>query len=113
MITIYGASDDLIEVEGDIREEFGHDGEHPALLAISDGTLLRVVHDAEGVWRISTVRKGSAAITHVPGQDDREHTDKVTLDGVVSWVVYTSEQHGHVVKALAPAASTEFIGAAE
>lgn len=94
-ITVYGASDDLIEIDGDIYEEFGHysssdDGE-PALLAFSDGTVLRVVHDHEGIWRITPVVQGSATLTHVFGQDDREHTDKATLDGDVRWVVYGSQ----------------------
>jgi hypothetical protein len=87
-VTIYGASDDLIEVDGAIREEFSHYSDDSALLAFSDGTVLRIVHDQDGIWRITPVATGSAQLTHVFGQDDREHTDKATLDGDVRWVVY-------------------------
>lgn len=87
-ITVSGASDDLIEIDGDIVEEFGHFSDNPALLAFSDGTVLRVVHDEDGIWRLTPVSTGSATLTHTFGKDDREHTDKVTLDGDVRWVVY-------------------------
>lgn len=87
-ITVYGASDDLIEIDGDIYEEFNHYIDDPALLAFSDGTVLRIVHDSEGIWRITPVVQGAASLTHTFGQDDREHTDKATLDGDVRWVVY-------------------------
>jgi hypothetical protein len=91
-VTVYGASDDLIEVEGDIREEFPcRDDSEDNLLAFSDGTVLRVAFDEDGIWRLTPVVTGSAALTHVFGQDDREHTDKATLDGDVRWVVYGSE----------------------
>jgi len=90
-LTVYGASDDLIEIDGDIREEFNHYGDEPALLGFSDGTILRVTFDQDGIWRLTPVITGSATLTHVFGQDDKEHTDKATLDGDVRWVMYGSE----------------------
>jgi hypothetical protein len=90
-IVITGASDDLIEIDGDIREEFGHnDDDNPAFLAVSDGTLLRVQRDNYGVWRIVPQRTGPrSSINHVFGPDDRDHTDRLTLTGDdVHWVVY-------------------------
>jgi hypothetical protein len=89
-ITITGYSDDLIDIEGDISEEFSHnDDDHPAFLAVSDGTLLRVQRDHDGVWRIVPVRRGNATLDHTFGQDDRDHTDRVTLTGDdVHWIVY-------------------------
>lgn len=89
-ITVYGASDDLIEVDGDIYEEFNPQGDEPSLLAFSDGTVLRVVFDQDGIWRITPVVSGTATLTHAFGQDDREHSDKATLDGDVRWVVFGS-----------------------
>ena len=93
-VTVYGASDDLIEIDGDIHEEFSHysSGEEgdPALLAFSDGTVLRIVHDSEGMAHHPVVQ-GTATLTHTFGQDDREHTDKATLDGDIRWVVYGQE----------------------
>jgi hypothetical protein len=87
MIKIYGASDDLIEVEGNINEEFGVDGGE--LFAFSDGTVLRVAYSQAGVWRVSPVARGSAVltITQAPEDDDRDYTDRATLDGTILWVV--------------------------
>jgi hypothetical protein len=90
MIEIYGASDDLIEVVGDITEEFDG-GRHniAQLLAFSDGTLLRIRFDEEGVWRITPIRRGAATLTVVPGCDE-DGTDRARLVGDVAWVM-----HGH------------------
>lgn len=56
-ITVYGASDDLIEIDGDIREEFPYI-EHQStdggadLIAVSDGTVLRIEFTRAGTWSI-------------------------------------------------------------
>jgi len=96
--TIYGASDDLIEVEGDIREEFTYraspiteDGAGD-LLAFSDGTILRVAYTAEGVWRITPVVRGNADLNvdAAPEDDEDNYSDRATLSGLSSpmtWVV--------------------------
>lgn len=90
-ITIYGASDDLIEIEGGIREEFSYVGDGDAdLLAFSDGTILRVAYTAAGVWRISPVVRGTSelSIEQATEDDDPNYSDRATLSGaVVSWVV--------------------------
>ena len=39
---------------------------------------------------ITPIQSGSATLTHEFGQDDRQHSDKVVLDGDVRWVVYGS-----------------------
>jgi hypothetical protein len=92
-ITVYGASDDLIEVEGDITEEFNHyetaeDGEG-CLLAFSDGTVLRIRYTKAGIWRITPVTNGTAglAIDVAPEDDEDKYTDRATLTGEVRWVV--------------------------
>ena len=90
-ITIYGASDDLIEVEGDISEEFSyldHDDEGD-LIAVSDGTVVRITYGASGVWRIVPVHHGSGTltITQAPEGDDDNYSDRATIDGTVTWVV--------------------------
>ncbi len=93
MITIYGASDDLIEVEGDIDEEFNALGdEAPQLLAFSDGNVLRIVYSGTGVWRISPVVYGSGEVTIVqaPEDDDGNYSDRATIDGQLQWVVFGS-----------------------
>jgi hypothetical protein len=93
-VTVYGASDDLIEVAGDISEEFpwqkrGY-GQPPGdLLAFSDGTILRIEFTDAGVWRITPVVSGTAMlfIELAPEGDDSNYTDKATLTGDISWVV--------------------------
>lgn len=90
---IYGASDDLIEVEGDLREEFTYrDDKNGDLLGFSDGTLLRVRYDADGIWRITPVRRGTAfqGIEHAPEDDDSNYTDRASL-GDVDWVLHGSD----------------------
>lgn len=91
-ITIYGASDDLIEVDGDIREEFsGMDAseDEPFMVAVSDGTLLSIAYGVGGgFWRIHVLRPGTAAVTKVEATDDDSdaYSDRVTLDGEIDWV---------------------------
>jgi hypothetical protein len=90
-VIVYGASDDLIEIEGDLREEFNwiaKDGE-TRLLAFSDGTLLRVWYDQDGIWRLSRVASGSARFEKVEGDVEKDTPDKVKLSGVeIKWVVF-------------------------
>lgn len=65
-VYVYGASDDLIEIEGDLSEEFGytpptysHHDAKPYYLGFSDGTLLKITYDGE--WNIKLI-KGEALI---------------------------------------------------
>jgi hypothetical protein len=95
MITVYGASDDLIEVEGDIDAEFqwqapGYGQPSGNLLAFSDGTVLRIVFDGDGVWRITPVVVGTAGvgIEQAPANDESNYSDRATFkDGRIAWVV--------------------------
>lgn len=113
-VTVYGASDDLIEVSGDISEEFDHYGDDPAELEFDDGTVLRLVYNHDGRWRITIVGgiPGHVEITHVaptseenPEDDDDSaagttsalrprsrwrwrYSDRATLHGTISAVAY-------------------------
>lgn len=91
IVKIYGASDDLIELDGDIYEEF-EASEGGDLLAFSEGTVLRIRYDGDGIWRITPVTKGSAALVveQCPATDD-SGTDTATLTGDVAWVVLGSK----------------------
>src|SRR5690348_11142823 len=93
MLIITGASDDLIEIDGDIREEFnalhGRHGDDASLLAFSDGTVLRIRFSRTGVWRIEPVVRGTAGL-HIEcasEDDEGDRTDRATLNGDVRWVV--------------------------
>ena len=85
---VYGASDDLIEIEGQIREEFSP-GEPDVVLGFSDGTVLRIRFTNDGVWRITTLAQGSSSLTIVqaPVDDDDIYSDRATLTGEVRWVL--------------------------
>lgn len=94
VVTVYGASDDLIEVDGAIKEEFGCFGdEEGSYLAFSDGTLLHIVYTDEGVWRITPTARGTAALekTEAVSCEDKNYTDRVTLTGDLKWVVRGKE----------------------
>ena len=62
---VYGASDDLVEIEGEVSEEFGAFGrekDNPKRVAFSDGTVLHAYYPKRpglAVWAIEVVIKGS------------------------------------------------------
>lgn len=92
-ILVCGASDDLIEIDGAIVEEFNHySSEYLAYLAFSTGVVLRVFYDDNGIWRFSPV-SGAASISldfcdNINGDDG--YSDKVWLHGPApTWVVFT------------------------
>lgn len=89
-VTIYGASDDLIELDGAIREEFTcYDEDEPTYLAFSDGTVLSVLYDGQGMWRVNRVAEGSATYAKREATDpDDDYSDRVTLAGDLAWCVY-------------------------
>lgn len=93
-VTIYGASDDLIELDGDLSEEFSalndYREETGGLLGFSDGTVLDVIYGHEGIWRIVRVSAGTATFTkdENPLDDDERYSDRVTLEGDLRWCVF-------------------------
>jgi hypothetical protein len=93
MIKIYGASDDLVEVEGDINEEFGWfaDNDKPRPMGFSDGTLLSVRYDEDGIWRITLIESGTAVFNKKEGSVSQDTNDEVTLTGNIRWVVLGNE----------------------
>ena len=85
--TIYGCSDDLIELEGQLHEELNPRGDEPSLLAFSDGTLLQMWYDEDGIWRIKRLMAGSCEYKHEDGSIELDTVDKVTLTGDLKWCV--------------------------
>lgn len=81
-VTIYGASDDLIEVEGDVRDEFYVSEEGGTVLVIGpNGEVVKVRCGLGDVWTATpqTVR-GQVGIEQGPRPDGGEHGDMaVTL----------------------------------
>lgn len=89
-ITITGASDDLIEVDGDIYEEFNALGNAATgyFLGFSNGVVLKVRYDEDGIWRIVPI-KGEAHIAF--GTVDTDTNDVATLLTPADWVVCGTE----------------------
>ena len=94
-VLIYGSSDDLVEVEGSVREEFNYpfDEEKPQFLAFSDGTVLSVLYDNDGIWKIRQVAIGVAEYSkkEAVSSESDDYSDKVTLKGGnIQWIVFGS-----------------------
>jgi hypothetical protein len=103
MIEVYGSSDDLVELEGAISEEFTYDGndEEGCLLAFSNGVVLRIKYGDQGVWRITPVAGGPVAITQAPEDDESNYSDRALVAGEIAWVVFGSSIAKAKVKAKA------------
>lgn len=89
-ITVSGASDDIISLTGDMQDEISPNNEEdPMKLAFSDGTVLSIVYDNDGCWRVNRVVKGVAHMTKVEavGPDTDNYSDRVTLVGDIRWCV--------------------------
>lgn len=80
-LIIYGASDDLIEIEGDVREEFDVYKAGPQHVACSDGSLVRIEYTNKGCWEVRVVKLGNGTNAQtVPHDNDvTSYTDCLTL----------------------------------
>jgi len=91
MLKVTGASDDLIEIEGDIREEFNHYGadedDKGVYLGFSDGTVLKAVYDSDGIWRFNLACKGSLYQGKEDGCVVDDTNDVITFVDGIRWVV--------------------------
>lgn len=92
-VVVEGYSDDLIEVDGDVSEEFQHYGnsedEGTKYLGFSNGVVLgiRFTNEGDGIWRITPVKADpSLTIEQAPLDGDR-YSDKATIDADIAWVV--------------------------
>ena len=96
---VYGASDDLIEFEGDVRGEVGCYGtdeqEHGVLLVFSDGTVLEAKYGkaSQGIWAITVLAKGGlfAAIELCDDEKEDPYSDQVTFKDGLKWAYAAKE----------------------
>ena len=87
-LTVYGQSDDLVEVEGDIREEFNPDYSDPKLILVtSNGVVLRVHYDEDGIWRITVLRGQDKVKLTQSAATEEDYSDRAVIEGDVEWVV--------------------------
>ena len=96
---IYGCSDDLIEVEGNVRGEVGCYGtderEHGVMLICSDHTILEVKYGklGEGIWEVRPLYKGLLfdRIDTCIDPDDTPYSDVAHFNGGLRWVYAATE----------------------
>lgn len=100
-ICIYGSSDDLLEVTGDIREEFSHIDQDGRYVACSNGVVVKVTAgtDDDAAWIIRPIHDPHRLVTieHARGEDaDHDadgcpgYSDKAVIaepPGGILWVV--------------------------
>ena len=85
--TVYGASDDLVEIEGGISEEFNPSDDGPNYLAFSNGTVLGIEYTKLGVWKIVCFAGPQPVIDPAGGSDSDNYSDRAHLEDV-DWVVF-------------------------
>lgn len=89
MQVIYGASDDLIELEGNVTEEVYVPSGEVVYIAFSDSTLVRVHYGNDGLWTIRVVEVGLSCYelftATEPASD--QYSDRLTLYGDIQWAV--------------------------
>jgi hypothetical protein len=91
-IIIYGASDDLIEIEGVVRDELNPPYGKPAVVTIKVDDIVwakvPIEYDSDGVWRIQpTAIYAPVAFVAARGENEGEdehgcpgYSDKVVID---------------------------------
>lgn len=89
MLRIYGISDDLIEVEGDLREEFNPKG-NAGYLACSNGLLFSWHYDFDGNWRF-TYYSGPKEHLQIHDIDPNEgYSEVIDISEPMAWVALLS-----------------------
>jgi hypothetical protein len=100
---VYGASDDLIEFEGDVSGEvscFGTDDQEKGVLIIfSDGTLVEIKYGKvdSAIWGINIIKRGEL-FDHLEPCDDEEakiNSDILELKDGIKWA-YAAREWGKV-----------------
>lgn len=97
-VKVYGASDDLIELDGSLYEEFSYDEHKDNYIAFGDGTVLQVLYTGNGRWHIDRYMAGTAEYEKVEATSDEgkrddetpAYSDVVTLRGDLQWAVHGS-----------------------
>lgn len=95
VIKISGASDDLVEIDGDISEEFTYNDDEPHYLGFSDGTVLKIFYDETGLWKIVQINKGESDFDFefiATNSDSDDYSDIAILKNAkIDWVIYGSK----------------------
>ncbi len=91
---LFGASDDLIELEGDLREEFSG-GMKPRLLIFSDGTVLTIKYGKEhlAVWAITLITQGKlfSKVVFCTDEDAERYSDTAHFKDGLEWMYFVRD----------------------
>lgn len=91
---IYGASDDLIEVDGgkaggEVNCYGTDESERGVLMVCSDGTMLEVKYGkgGQGIWSVTLIKKGTAfvGIEQCDSEDASPHSDVASFSEPLAW----------------------------
>lgn len=96
---IYGASDDLIEFDGDVSGEVGcygtDDRERGVLVVCSDGTLLEVKYGKgrRGIWGITLLQRGTllVEIEQCSDENAERYSDVAKFSDGLKWCYAAKE----------------------
>lgn len=94
-MTVYGCSDDLIELDGDLNGELNSFAEGPVWLRFSDGTELEVEY-APGdlaVWKIQCLKAGPL-FDHVDPCEDEDakiYSDVAYFTSGMEWAEWRAK----------------------
>ncbi len=96
---IYGASDDLIEIDGDQRGEVGFyqsdDDASPALVVCSDGTVMTIRYGKGklAIWAIDVIRPGELLerVDECRDEDADRYSDTAHFRDGLLWVHVATE----------------------
>jgi len=99
MTKIYGASDDLVEFDGDFTGEAGcygtDDKETGVLVMVSDGTILEVKYGkgGAGIWEVKLLKRGDLydKIEHCTDEDSDPYSDIAYFKEGVKWAYVSTE----------------------
>lgn len=93
---VTGASDDLIELNGELQEEFGEYNCCDGTMAFSDGTMLTVKYDDNGLWRFIPVYKGNLFEKVVQGDVEADTNDEVYFGSGLKWCCFSTDMQVEV-----------------
>lgn len=92
MTRVYGASDDLVEFEGDIDDEidvFSHvnDSAKPIVVGFDENTKVRVFYSKDGIWVIELMVAGHLFSEIRKRSGDKYSDELIMKDGLKSFTV--------------------------
>lgn len=93
---VTGASDDLIEINGELQEEFNAYDCTSGTMAFSDGTMLNVSYDLNGIWRFKPIYKGELFEKIIDGSVSDDTNDEVYFKDGLKWCVFSDEMQVEV-----------------